>query len=222
MDHCQVTSTNNSNLLMKNSCILTKILYYLFFVVFITTLVLFLAQFWIWGDIVFRILNDTTGGSIFISDKEEAVIIASIISQVSFYFFVSKVFPTALIYAITLFILNFFSSRIRSRPNYNHNYISLFNMLEILRVSTVSFITLYGVISWFLIPINFPDIVLAMLTYIHIIWQAMAPYYYAYFILLTLISILSHVRVGILQIRNTLLERIGFYKNFCSFFRSYK
>jgi hypothetical protein len=198
-------------------CFFLKILYYLFFGIFITITVLFLAQFWVWGDITFKNLNNLV-----ISDRGEAILIASAINQASFSFFISLVFPTALVYALIPFILNFLYNRISSAVNSIHNHFNSFNILEILRAIMLKYIVLYGMISWLLFPITYPQIVLAELTYIHIIWQALVPYYYIYFILLTLISILSYLRANEPYFENTLLEQVSYYKYIRHFFRPYK
>ena len=163
-----------------------------------------------------QVENKLINGGLYFS-KKTAILIASEINRENFTFFNTQVFPIAFLNVITLFFLEVLKYKTRKFQKIFHDNIKIIEKLEFLKRTILKITTFYAIVSWFLIPINTPQMVLAMLTYIPIIWYANIPYYNTYFILLILISILSYLRTDELYFKDTLLEKVGFYKNLAPF-----
>ena len=202
---------------MSNSEKFRLIILYLFGLsAFLITLVQFLAQFWIWSDLRFTLENELISGRLYISEGE-AIKIASEINRENFMFFMAQVFPIVFLNVVNLLFLELVKYKIRKFQKILHDNIRIIDKLEFLRRAILKITSFYAIISWLLIPMNMPHMVLALLTYIFLIRLASIPYFYIYFILLTSISLLSYLRTDELYFKDTLLEKVGFYKNLAPF-----
>jgi hypothetical protein len=207
---------------MSNSEKFRLIILYLFGLsAFLITLVQFLAQFWIWSDLRFTLENELISGRLYISEGE-AIKIASEINRENFMFFMAQVFPIVFLNVVNLLFLELVKYKIRKFQKILHDNIRIIDKLEFLRRAILKITSFYAIISWLLIPMNMPHMVLALLTYISLIRLASIPYFYIYFILLTSISLLSYLRTDELYFEDTLLEKVGVYKNLSPFISPFR
>ena len=207
---------------MLNSEKFRLIILYLFGLsAFLITLVQFLSQFWIWSDLRFTLENELISGRLYISEGE-GIKITSEINRENFIFFTAQVFPIAILNVVTLFFLELVKYKTRKFQMIFHDNIKIIDKLEVLRRAILKITSFYAIISWLLIPMNMPHMVLAFLTYVFLIRLASIPYFYIYFILLTSISLLSYLRTNELYFEDTILEKVGFYKSLSPFIGPFK
>jgi hypothetical protein len=194
-----------------------KFLYILSLSVFLLTLVQFFAQFWIWGNLMFKLENEL----IYTPIKGSAMLIASEINREFFTFFTNQVFPIAFLNLVSLFFLEVVNYKTRKFQKNFQKDMKIIDKLEILRRTILKIISIYAIISWFLIPMNAPQN-LSMFPIDIIIWQVSIPYYFTYFTLLALLSIPSYLTIDEIYFKDSLLEKVGFYKSLAPYIGSFK
>lgn len=189
-----------------------KWLYLVILMFFLLSIILFLSEFWIWGNIADIFPPYAPAG-----DKNYWIQFSLRIKDAFDPFFINIVFPTAVFTAILSCISILMLKKIK--PSQNLPFVK-FNMIEKLNLFTsiiLKIITVYSALSWFSIPfLNLNEGLIFDFSYLCYYYPAVAPYFYTYFSLLTSISFLSYLGISRLEFRIKPYIKAGFisyYKN---------